>query len=89
MIKAPGTHTYHSEGQFIGGTKCVTDCQSSDKAELHAVVINEEENVYDIEVVSPTCIGTTCPDNNGNNVWGPDSRSITVSNHVLELTRMR
>jgi hypothetical protein len=81
--KGTGSHTFHSEGRFIGGRTCVTDCQSSDKAELHAVVINEEANAYDIEVVSPNCIGTTCGDDGGTKEYGPESRSVTVSNHPL------
>lgn len=79
--KGPGSHTFHSEST-LGGKKCVTDCSSSDKAELHAVVIDEENNKYDIEVVSPMCNGTTCTDEGGTKPY-EESRSIGVSNHPL------
>jgi hypothetical protein len=61
--KGSGSHTFHSEGT-IGKQNCVTDCSSSGKAELHAIVINEVGNTYDIEVISPKCVGTTCGDDN-------------------------
>lgn len=79
--KGSGSHSFHSEGT-IGKQKCVTDCSSSGKAELHAVVIEEENDRYFIEVVSPTCIGTTCADDGGIASY-EESQSIIVSNQRL------
>lgn len=59
--KGTGSHTYHAE-ETIGGRKCVTDCISTGKAELHEVVVDETNNIYHIEVISPECEGTTCAD---------------------------
>lgn len=80
--KGTGSHTYHSEGRFIGRPLCITDCQSSDKAQLHAVVIREEDNEYDIEIISPTCIGTTCAED-GSPAPYEMSQSVIVSSHPL------
>jgi hypothetical protein len=78
--KGSGSHTFHSE-VTVNGKTCITDGSSSGKAELHAVVIDEEANTYDIEVVSPKCNGTTCNEQGG--TYGPESLSVIVSNHPL------
>ncbi len=62
--KGTGSYTYHSDANFvITGRHCVTDCQGSGEAELHSVVINQDDHSYDIEVIGPGCKGTTCDDN--------------------------
>lgn len=76
--KGTGTYTYHSEAN-LSGIKGCTDCEGSGKAELHSVVIREWDNTYDIEVISPACNGTNCD----GTPYGPESPSVTVSNHRL------
>ncbi|MFZ9386300.1 MAG: hypothetical protein ACO25B_00340 [Chitinophagaceae bacterium] len=82
--KGTGSHTHHGE-EIIGGKKIsITDCQGSGPSELHAVVINEEDNVYDIEAIAPACTGTTLYLLDGSStVYGPEETSIIVSNEPL------
>ncbi len=81
--KGPGSHTYHCEITDITGRKCVTDCNSTSKAELHTVAIREWDNTYDIEVVSSECTGTVCAEEGGTKEYGPESLSVIVSDHSL------
>lgn len=76
--KGTGSHTYHAE-ETIGGRKCVTDCISTGKAELHEVVVDETNNIYHIEVISPECEGTTCADDGS-----PAPYNSTVSVQSLD-----
>ena len=79
--KGQGSHKVHSEVTDITGKKCVGDCESTGKSELHSVVINEFENTYDIEVEFPDCVGTgNCKDDG---IYKPDPLDVIVSNHPL------
>ncbi len=76
--KGTGSHTFHSD-VTVGGKHCVTDCQGSGEAELHAVVINEEEHSYDIEAIGPGCKGTTCGDEGGTAEYQSTDADITIT----------
>ncbi|TAL47373.1 MAG: hypothetical protein EPN92_04950, partial [Chitinophagaceae bacterium] len=80
--KGTGNHTYHAEST-MNGVSCVTDCEGAGHSELHSVVINEEENTYDIEAEFPVCKGTTCAADGGTREYGPEGFGIIVSNHRL------
>lgn len=76
--KGTGTYTYHSEAT-LSGIKGCTNCEGSGEAELHAVTIREWDHTYDIEVIPPACNGANCD----GTPYGPESLSVTVSNHQL------
>ncbi|HET9744434.1 MAG TPA: hypothetical protein VFP97_01910 [Chitinophagaceae bacterium] len=76
--KGTGSHTYHAE-ETIAGRKCVTDCVSSARPQLHQVIVDEIDKVYHIEVVSPECEGTTCADDGS-----PAPYNSTVSVQALD-----
>jgi len=80
--KGQGYHKVHEEiTNILIKKKCIGDCEGNGQAELHAVVINEETNTYDIDVLFPDCVGTSNCQENG--VYKADPVSATVSNHPL------
>ncbi|HKC35889.1 MAG TPA: hypothetical protein VKB95_07490 [Chitinophagaceae bacterium] len=79
--KGVGSHIVNSEITDMTGKKCVGACNGNGKAELHAVVINEESNTYDIEVIFPGCVGTgDCKDDG---VYKADDLEAIVSDYPL------
>jgi hypothetical protein len=79
--KGVGSHIVNSEITDMTGKKCVGACNGNGQAELHAVVINEETNTYDIEVIFPGCVGTgNCKDDG---VYIADDLEAIVSDYPL------
>lgn len=77
--KGTGSQTYHMEATCPGGIKTCADCQGSGQAQLHIVVIREDENEYDIEVFPPECNGTNCD----GTAYGPDAPGMGVTHQPL------
>src|SRR6266487_345843 len=79
--KGVGSHIVNSEITDMTGKKCVGACNGNGQAELHAVVINEETNTYDIEVIFPGCVGPgNCKDDG---VYIADDLEAIVSDYPL------
>jgi hypothetical protein len=83
--KGNGSVTYHAEFIINGKKMAVTDCQGSGKSELHSVVVDETENTYSIDAISPACNGTrfSLIDSKDTSTYGPEFTNIIVSDQQL------
>jgi hypothetical protein len=83
--KGNGSVTFHADLIINGKKMGFTDCQGSGKSELHAVVVDETENTYSIEAISPACNGISFSsiDKADTTIYGPETTSIIVSDQQL------
>lgn len=82
--KGSGSHILNSEGtNLLTKIKCISDCTGSGTAELHAVIIREWDNTYDIEAIAPACSGKACNEDGSPKPYEEGMITIGVSNEKL------
>ncbi|MEP6617516.1 MAG: hypothetical protein ABJA57_13090 [Ginsengibacter sp.] len=82
--KGTGNYTFNGETTRIDGQKCTLDCSGAGVAELHAVVINEDANTYDIEAIAPACKGTkSCTGEEDKEYEDQDNEIIVSNKHMV------
>lgn len=84
--RVTGSHTYFGKLKIGDNYLGETNCNVGDSVgELHAVIINEFDSTYRIEIISPSCTGTSVSALDGSiTPYGPDQKDIIITDKRLD-----